>query len=330
MSLRLSNNGSRTDNGNATLSSKAIKAGAHNLGFFACGVAKAGPVSETTARAFRQWIADHKHASMAYMADNMEKRLDPTLLLPGARSIICVAMSYKPRRRLPDNEPQIAAYALGKDYHDIMKERLHMLAASLGISEYRAFTDTAPVLERYWAEQAALGWIGRNRQLITPGGGSMVFLGELLIKQQAEYDTPITARCRQCNACIDACPTHALTLNGIDANLCLSYHTIESRQAIPDGIASAMGNHIYGCDRCQDACPWNSKAPFATEPLLQPSEALLGMDRDKWKQLTIEQYRALFKGSAVKRAKYDGLMRNIKAWEDAQEGQLQSNRIKEK
>lgn len=298
---------------NSRLSSKQIKAEAHALGFFACGVAKADPVDAVHAASFTRWLDNCGHAGMEYMARNVDKRLDPQQLMPGVKSIVCVALNYAPAKRMPQGEPQIAAYALGKDYHDIMKARLHTLAARLGITDYRAFCDTAPVLERYWAMRAGLGWLGRNRQLIIPHAGSMFFLGELFLYVELEYDGPIKQRCGTCRACIDACPTKALCPDGtFCSSRCLSYLTIENRDDIPPAMAECMGDMFYGCDRCQDACPWNRFATPTDDTQLQPAPELLGMTRNDWRQLTIEQYRSLFKGSAVKRAKYEGLMRNIK------------------
>lgn len=295
-----------------TLSSEKIKAEAHALGFFACGVAKAGPVSKDCAQAFRRWLDDGGHADMEYMARNTDKRLDPRLLVPGVKSIVSVALNYAPAKRMPQGELQVAAYALGRDYHDIMKSRLHTLAANLGIASYRAFCDTAPVLERYWAQQAGVGWIGRNHQLIVPDAGTMFFLGELFLDIELDYDAPLTAKCGTCRACMDACPTGALARDGsFNSSRCLSYLTIEHRGDIPPCAATKMGNTIYGCDRCQDACPWNRFATPTTDHELQARGELLGMTRNDWQNLTIEQYRTLFKGSAVKRAKYEGLMRNI-------------------
>lgn len=309
------------------LSSEKIKAEAHNLGFFACGTAKAERISDDAAAQFGLWVRQEDYANMQYMAANTDKRLDPRLLMDGLKSIVSVALNYTPARRMPAGELQFAAYALGKDYHDIMKMKLHALAAKLELTNYRAFCDTAPVLERYWAVQAGLGWLGRNHQLIIPNGGSMFFLGELFIDVEVDYDTPIKSRCGSCHACIDACPTGALgRIDGgfssdeggemyqqiFHAALCLSYQTIENRGEIPKKLADKMGDTVYGCDRCQQACPWNRFAKPTEEPLLQPKEELLSMTRERWSSLTLEEYRQLFKGSAVKRAKYEGLMRNIK------------------
>lgn len=311
-----------------------IKAEAKDLGFFACGIAEACPTDIATATAVRRWIEKGAHAGMAYMAANMEKRLDPRLLMPGAKSMVCVALNYAPALSLPESEPRISAYALGKDYHDIVKDKLRQLAARLQLTpygqegdiSYRIFCDTAPVLERYWAQKAGLGWIGRNHQLIIPHAGSMFFLGEMLLDITLEYDSQTPNRCGKCHACLDACPTGALRKdtsgtkgNGLPyfaSSLCISYQTIENRGEIPRHIAEKMQMSIYGCDRCQTACPWNRFASPTGEPLLQPSEELQGMTMERWNRLTVEEYRRLFKGSAVKRTKYEGLTRNIRIVND--------------
>ena len=294
------------------LSSERIKAEAYALGFFACGVAKAAPVAADCAEAFRRWLNAKGHAGMDYMARNVDKRLNPCLLMPGVKSIVCVALNYAPACRMPKGELQFASYALGQDYHYIMKSRLHTLASRLALSTYRAFCDTAPVLERYWAAQAGLGWTGRNHQLIIPNAGSMFFLGELFLDVELDYDNPITPRCGSCRACLDACPTGAIHSDGaFHSARCFSYLTIENRGDITQDIAAKMGDTVYGCDRCQDACPHNRFATPNTEPQLRPKPELLQMRRADWQNLTVEQYRSLFKGSAVKRAKYEGLMRNI-------------------
>ena len=275
-------------------------------------------------RHYLGWLADGRNADMAYLGNNLDKRFDPRLLMPGVKTIVVVAQNYFPARRLSEGEPQIADYALGLDYHDIVKQKLRQLAATVGIADYRAFVDTAPVLERYWAVRAGLGWIGKNQQLIIPHAGSEFFLGELFVTVELPPDEPLPNRCGTCHRCVDACPTHALSLPAtcvegygditrFDARLCLSYQTIENRGELTVGAKAAMGDTFYGCDRCQRACPWNRFAKPSTEPLLQPREELLAMTRQKWENLTEEDYRRLFKGSAVKRAKYEGLMRNIKA-----------------
>ena len=311
---------------NSRYLTEKIKAEAKGLGFFACGIAKAEAVDSGTADGYRRWIADGGHASMHYLADNIDKRLDPRLLMPGVKSIVCVALSYAPAKTIPADQYQIAYYAYGKDYHDVMKQKLHALASACGITTYRAFCDTAPVLERYWAQRAGLGWIGRNHQLIIPHAGSMFFLGELFVTDTLHYDSPTPNRCGRCHACLDACPTTSIINNqssiinnqsSFISSRCLSYLTIEHRGPIPNSSfliphsSFLIPNSIYGCDICQLACPWNRFAVPTTEPAFQPSEAFLTMTKEKWHNLTEEQYRQLFKGSAVKRAKYSGLMRNI-------------------
>lgn len=326
------------------IESKHIKSEAMRLGFAACGVARADAVDEETATRFRQWLAEGNHAEMHYMENHLEKRLDPRLLLEGAKTIVCVALNYTPAKRLPEGEYQLADYALGQDYHDLMRQKLHQLATAIlssldggglegGGPPYRAFVDSAPILERYWAVRAGLGWIGRNHQLIIPSptmGGTRFFLGELLLCQEMdEYDKPMRNHCGNCQRCIEACPTGAISkvdptssaanrnemppYSMFSAEKCLSYQTIENRGSLSQQAIACMGDTIYGCDRCQQVCPWNRFAQPTNEPLLQPREELLAMTREEWQQLAPETYRRLFKGSAVKRAKYEGLMRNIQA-----------------
>ena len=264
---------------------------------------------------------------MQYMENYEDKRLDPRLLMPGVKSIISVALNYTPETPVKG----FANYAIGKDYHDIVKEKLHQLAEFItqqpedsslltlhSSLNYRAFTDSAPVLERYWAMKAGLGFIGKNHQLIIPGMGSQFFLGELFVDIELEPDEPCQQHCGNCRRCIDACPTGALGAS-FNASRCLSYLTIENRGDIPEDAAQKMGETFYGCDRCQQVCPWNAKAKPTDEPLLQPTDELLSMKDEDWQQLSVEQYRRLFKGSAVKRAKYEGLMRNIKAIRNEQD-----------
>ncbi len=304
------------------IQSSQIKAEALRLGFDACGIAKAEPIRQEVAEEFREWLRQGHHASMQYMENHLEKRLNPQLLMEGVRSIVCVALNYKPSAQQNQEGYQLAAYALGHDYHDIVKEKLHQLAAFI-IKQwedeeqpvsYRAFTDSAPVMERYWAMQAGIGWIGRHHQLIIPKSGSMFFLGELFLNIPLAYDHPATSHCGNCTRCIEACPTGALSAEGpFRAERCLSYLTIENREEIPPEMKDKMGSTIYGCDRCQQACPWNTMGAPTREPALQPKEELMAMTREQWQHLSEEDYQRLFKGSAVKRAKYSGLMRNIQA-----------------
>lgn len=292
--------------------SNNIKAEAKNLGFFACGIVKPTNVDNDTTTHLKHWLDNGDNADMNYMNNYTDKRLDPRLLMDGLKSIVCVALNYTPEKHIPTDEFQFAEYAYGKDYHDVVKTKLRTLADKFKFNNYRVFCDSAPILERYWAVKAGLGWTGRNHQLIIPNAGSMFFLGELFIDIELEYDKPQKNRCGKCHACIDNCPTHALSEDKeLDANKCLSYLTIENRKDIPSFYKSKMGNTIYGCDRCQQVCPWNRFATPTQEKELQPSEAFLNMTKEQWFSLTEDEYRKLFKGSAVKRVKYAGLMRNI-------------------
>ena len=331
-------------------SGKEIKVEAERLGFFACGIARAEPVDAETAAAVRGWISKGSQATMDYMANYTEKRLNPCLLVPGTKSIVSLAMNYAPAQTMPETEYQLAAYAYGQDYHDVMKAKLRQLAALIAnkfegendsrvgendgdstaittpktnetseepVGEIRVFVDTAPVLERYWAQRAGLGWIGKNHQLIIPRAGSMFFLGEIFLPYEFDsYDSPMPSRCGNCRRCIEACPTCAITDEwGFDSEKCLSYQLIENRGELSEQAKQSMGTTIYGCDRCQTACPWNKFAIPNTTPEFQPKSELLAMTKADWHNLTIDEYRALFKGSAVKRVKFDGLKRNISAKE---------------
>ena len=293
-----------------------IKAEALRIGFSACGIAEANAVDEGTTLHFGEWLAKGNHAGMGYMENYKDKRLDPRLLVEGARSVIVLALNYYPQQKINEDQYQFAWYAYGKDYHDIMKEKLNALFSfirQLTPAGGRVFCDTAPVLERYWAWQAGLGWVGKNTQLIIPQAGSCFFLGEIILDIDLDYDAPANGLCGSCERCLEACPTQALEAScSLNATKCLSYLTIENKEDIPPEYAEKMGNKIYGCDECQKACPWNRFATPCTTPELQPTEALLNMEKEDWNNLTEEDFRRLFKGSAVKRAKYMGLMRNIR------------------
>lgn len=296
-----------------------IKAEAKRLGFAVCGIAKADDVPHKEAAKQAAWVAQGHHGTMSYLERNCDKRQSPQTLFEGCKSIICVAMSYA-QDKFDDSKLHIARYAQGADYHKVIKERLHLLLA--GIKERadvkgRPFCDTAPVMERYWAVQAGLGWIGRNHQLIIPKMGSYFFLGELFVDCELQYDEPFTKNhCGNCHNCIDNCPTGALTENSFDARNCLSYLTIEHRGELPKNIGKKMGKCFYGCDRCQNMCPWNKLHAGGTIEALRPNERLSAMSDDDWHNLTQEQYDSLFKESAVERAGYAQLMRNIAALEE--------------
>ncbi len=299
-----------------------IRKEASRLGFAACGMAPAGEIDGENRRFLRQWLERKDHAGMEFMAENLDKRLNPALLVKGAKTVISVALNYYPPQFIKSSEYQFAWYAYGEDYHTVMKDKLYALlrfiTQKLPGTGGRAFCDTAPLLERYWAWRCGLGWIGKNTQLIIPHAGSAFFLGELVINAEPEYDSPQRSRCGSCTRCLKACPTHALQAPfRLNAARCLSYLTIENRQEIPEFAAEKMGGCIYGCDRCQQACPWNRFATPSREPRLAPGHGLLAMTRETWKHLSVGEYRKLFKGSAVKRAKYKGLMRNIQCAQTA-------------
>lgn len=304
-------------------SSLDIKEAARELGFDACGIAKAMPVEKNIAESFKASLEQRDFADMHYMYEHVDMRLNPCLLMPGVKSVICVALNYAPKDRLSEESYQIADYALGKDYHDVVKKKLWKLAGILNDDAARCFCDTAPVLEHYWAQQAGLGWVGKNHQLIIPHAGSRFFLGEIFTTIELSPDPPASSHCGTCHHCIDACPTHALIpTNHQEGNYpptrlvsekCLSYQTIENRHDLATDAVRCLGNRIYGCDECQRACPWNRFSRPTTVKEFQPKEELMNMKKEDWQHLTEDEYRVLFKGSAVKRTKYSGLMRNIKA-----------------
>lgn len=293
--------------------SQQIKEKAYELGFDACGMAEVAP-ADTEALFFDEWIAERCNAGMKYMENYRDIRLHPTGLVEGARSVISVALNYYPAIRQSEDAPRISYYAYGKDYHAVMKEKLRLLWESISAETEatRLFTDSAPLLERYWAWKAGLGWIGKNTNLIIPGKGSFFFLGEIVTTQALDYDTPQPNRCGACTRCLEACPTAALERpRRLNASKCLSYLTIEHKGEIPEAQASHLENRIYGCDTCQTVCPWNRFAQPTNETAFSPSPALLSLKKEGLKMLSREEYNRIFAGSAVKRAKYEGLMRTI-------------------
>lgn len=294
-----------------------IKSLAFELGFLACGVAPVHPVAQETVEGYTRWLSKGYHAEMHYLEQYQSLRFAPQLLVPDAKSIICVAMAYHPGSHA--TQPALAWYAQGKDYHLVLKHKLHLLQEALGV-EGRCFVDTAPVMEKYWAQEAGIGFIGRHTQLVIPQVGSAFFLGELIVTSACDvYDTPLSFThhpCGTCHRCIEACPTQALSGDGLNAQRCISYQTIENRTAsLPSFVCPHLTPCFYGCDRCLRACPHLQMPQKPLEPEFAPAPELLQMQPDQWKLLTEEQYRKLFKGSAVKRAKYEGLMRNIRAAE---------------
>lgn len=306
------------------LSSHHIRTLAQELGFAACGMAPAGPVSAEREAELRRWLAEGCQADMDYLSRHVDKKLNPCLLVEGAKTVVSLAVNYYPgpwvgQAAMP-SAWHLARYAYGTDYHDVVKAMLRQLMVALGLEEGtdgRCFVDTAPVDEKYWAERCGLGWRGRHSQLIIPGAGSYFFLGELILTHEVDaYDRPHPNRCGTCRACLDACPTQALRGNGtLDARRCLSYLTIEHRGDLPDWAAEKMAPCFYGCDRCAEVCPWNRFARPTSVEALQPRPELLSLTPAQWQELTREEYTRIFRKSAVKRAKYEGLMRNIQAME---------------
>lgn len=292
-----------------------IKTEALRLGFDVCGIAPASPVSSQVADEVNRWVADGNYGTMAYMERNSEKRLNPCLLVEGCKSIISVALNYYPGDNSCEECMHLSRYARGADYHKVVKDKLYLLLQSINsVAECkgRPFCDSAPVLERYWAVQAGLGWVGRNRQLIIPKAGSHFFLGELLVDIELDYDTPFDkSYCGNCRKCIDACPGGALSPTGIDARKCLSYLTIEHRGELPENLGEKMKNCFYGCDACLKACPHNRFAIPTREEAFHSPEKLSQMSDDDWLSLSEEEYSNLFSHSAVERCGYSQLKRNI-------------------
>lgn len=305
------------------LDSVHLKQVAEEIGFTVAGIAPVAP-AESEAAYFDRWLAEKKQAGMHYMENYREIRLDPDGLLPGARSIISVALNYYPASRRDPSLPHIAYYAYGEDYHVVIKQMLRRLweaitrqsglSETISAPEARFFTDSAPLLERYWAWRAGLGWIGKNTNLIIPGRGSFFFLGEIVTTLEADrYDTPQKERCGTCRCCLDACPTGALEApRCLDANRCISYLTIEHKGEIPPREAARLGNRLYGCDTCQQVCPWNRFAMPTRVEAFQPNPSLISLRKEDLQALTREEYNRIFARSAVKRAKYEGLMRTVR------------------
>lgn len=300
--------------------SEEIKKHALTLGFDACGICAAGDTGEE--EHYLQWLSATCHADMKYLECNIDKRLNPALLVENAKSIISVALNYYPHQTLPDDVPQFAYYAYGKDYHQVVKDKLKLLFRFINHHfpdvRGRWFSDSAPVLERFWAAKAGVGFIGKNTMLIIPQKGSYFFLGELIIDQELAYDKPLNLSCGNCRKCLDACPTGALEKPyWLNANRCISYQTIENKGEISKAIIPHLRNNVFGCDGCQHVCPWNRFAvPHRTAEFI-PSEAFLSLNGEKLEEMDEETFRQIFGNSAVKRAKFEGLKRNIAAWRES-------------
>ncbi len=294
-----------------------IKRLALDHGFDQVGIARA-EFLDTEARHLESWLADNNHGTMSYMADHFDKRVDPRLLVPGAKSVISLTYNYYYDQKQKDPlAPKISMYAYGRDYHKVIRKRLkalfHAIRQVAGDVQGRCFVDSAPVMERDWAKRSGLGWIGKHTLLINKKRGSYFFLGEIISDLDLLPDAPVADHCGTCTKCIDACPTNAIYPAGyvIDASKCISYLTIELKDEIPLDFAGNMESWMFGCDICQEVCPWNRFSIPHEEPEFSPSDQLLEMTADEWELLTEETFHILFKGSAVNRTKFKGLQRNI-------------------
>ncbi|TKC02509.1 tRNA epoxyqueuosine(34) reductase QueG [Pedobacter cryotolerans] len=302
---------------NSAKYSRMIKAEALRLGFMACGISKADFLAEEAPR-LEDWLNKNHHGEMAYMANHFDKRLDPRLLVDGAKSIVSLTLNYFTDQQQADiNAPKISKYAFGTDYHTVIKEKLQELMAfindNIGEVGGRCFVDSAPVMDKAWAQKAGLGWRGKNSNLISKYAGSFFFIAELIIDLDLDYDTPFAAdHCGSCTRCIDACPTDAIVAPyTVDGSKCISYLTIELKNEIPTEFKGKMDNWMFGCDVCQDVCPWNRFATQHKEPAFEPAMELLNLKKEELIEMTDEVFKQVFKNSAIKRTKFNGLKRNI-------------------
>jgi epoxyqueuosine reductase len=301
---------------NKSLNTAFIKAEAARLGFMSCGISKAEFLEEEVPR-LESWLNKNHNGKMGYMENHFDKRLDPTKLVPGAKSVVSMLLNYYPEKKQSEDSYKISKYAYGTDYHfvikDKLKELLHLINAKIGEVHGRAFVDSAPVLDKAWAAKSGLGWVGKNSNLLTKQVGSFYFIAELIIDLELDYDHPVTDHCGSCTACLDACPTQAIVAPYVvDGSKCISYYTIELKESIPDEASGNMEDWMFGCDICQDVCPWNKFSKAHNEPLFNPDPQLLDMTKKDWQEITQEVFSQVFKKSAVKRTKFAGLERNIK------------------
>lgn len=301
---------------NSSKNTKLIKSESKRLGFDYCGISKANFLEEEAPR-LENWLNKNMHGQMSYMQNHFDKRLDPRLLVPGARSVISLLLNYfPPEVQQSETAPKVSKYAYGEDYHFVIKEKLNHLLEfikeNIGDVDGRAFVDSAPVLDKAWAKKGGLGWIGKNSNLINKESGSFYFIAELIVDLELEEDGPIKDYCGTCTRCIDACPTNAIIEPYVvDGSKCISYFTIELKENIPAEVKGKFNNWVFGCDICQDVCPWNSFSKPNTEKYFQPNAELMGMTKSDWEELTEVTFKRVFKNSAVKRTKFIGLKRNI-------------------
>ena len=293
-----------------------IKSEAKRLGFISCGISKSGFLEEEAPR-LENWLTKKMHGEMRYMESHFDKRLDPTKLVEGSKSVISLLLNYFPHEFQRENSYKISKYAYGTDYHFVIKDKLKQLLqfmrAEIGEIDGRAFVDSAPVLDKAWAAKSGLGWIGKNSNLLTKQVGSFYFIAELIVDLELEYDSPVTDHCGSCTACIDACPTQAIVEPyKVDGSKCISYFTIELKEELPTSEKGRFEDWMFGCDICQDVCPWNKFSKPHNEPLFNPHPELLEMDKKAWQELTKETFEEIFRKSAVKRTKLEGLKRNLR------------------
>ena len=292
-----------------------IKQKAQDLGFSYCGISQATFLEEEAPR-LESWLKNNMHGEMQYMENHFDKRLDPRLLVPGAKSVVSLLLNYFPSEVQNPDSYKISKYAYGEDYHFVIKDKLkdllHFIKDEIGEVDGRVFVDSAPVLDKAWAAKSGLGWVGKNNNLIRKQEGSFFFVAELIIDLELNYDTATTNHCGSCTACIDACPTQAIESPYIvNGSKCISYLTIELKDELPNQFKNQLDDWMYGCDVCQDVCPWNKFSKPHSELLFNPKPELINYDKNQWHDLTNELFHSIFKKSAVKRTKYSGLMRNI-------------------
>ena len=293
----------------------SIKTEAKRLGFLSCGVSKSDFLEEEAPR-LEKWLNNNMHGEMGYMENHFDKRLDPRLLVEGSKSVISLLLNYFPEETQVTDTYKISKYAYGQDYHHIIKSKLKQLqefiTEEIGEVNGRAFVDSAPVLDKAWAAKSGLGWIGKNSNLLTQQVGSFYFIAELIVDIELEYDHAVTDHCGTCTACLDACPTQAIVEPYVvDGSKCISYFTIELKNELPIDVKGSFDDWMFGCDVCQDVCPWNRFSKPHKEPLFNPNPELLSMTKKDWEEITEDVFQKVFKNSAVKRTKFEGLSRNI-------------------
>lgn len=286
------------------------------MGFAACGISKAGFLEEEASH-LEQWLSNDFHGEMRYMENHFDKRLNPSLLVPGSKSVISLMYNYFPEKHQNNDSYLISKYAYGQDYHHVIKEKLKELVEEMqlkiGDFHARIFTDSAPIMERAWAKKSGLGWLGKHSLLISKKKGSFFFLAEIILDLELSYDNPFkTDHCGSCTKCIDACPTDAILPNNtIDGSKCISYFTIELKEEIPQQFSGHFDDWMFGCDICQDVCPWNRFSKPHEEPNFRPDDRLINYSKSDWQDISKEVFNSIFKKSAVKRTKFEGLKRNI-------------------